>query len=708
MKDDTQVREPLSDILDEDPDPIEDTYLHRVAVDDRTCEILVVRSENPMCVAVMRDDGNGRLDGCLLLDIDQRPLEDMARLIAGTEEFDELEDIGIGLVRDSFPHALAIHALRGDDCPGYEEEQVAAMGAFIRARAPEPAIAWMSAARLAEGETFRWLQLFADGDREARAQAVWELPVHAASLIRMPGLVEAIDARREVLPELSRSAQDEIRKLCPDSKPTGDMTSSFRDVRSALWGSAGLKDVDLDKLAASVGRKLLKVEQLARQEAREPEALSQVADSLAEMNRAPLIRALTVVRDDQLPPDWSGVVNMRAAVSAAENAAGRMKLSMAPFLRRFARVKPDGWAEALASLPGPREAQLVADYIETTSSRIAGSVMVGLIREHLSAEAFDRVRGIAERIWAREDVTPGDAQIVTPFLELCSYGYRHPNVLRPLDTIKGIVAARIGQNTSLKQIGELQERWHHNHMLLESRAMSDSGELTWQALTGDVTLQGDTVARELNSSKLLGDQGRRERHCVGGHAPRILTSTEKEVRAVYSLETAEGEILSTVEVRGTVIAGSHRAPPSATWSIAEHQAERNTPPCLRARKAAQELLTHLQDMHVDRSIQYTDMLKANPGNLVPSLQGAVAKFRMNPTNREIPEIVLGASDMILPRGLRGRTVEEWSDDICADEAGSMAFITAGQAIEKVVEAIEAAIEADRTNDRAADAAPSPI
>ena len=148
------------------------THLHKSTSGGATWETLVVRSEVPMFVAVLRDGVNGRLDGFVAVDGMDRSAEELARLVA---ESGYQPTPGFAKIRHTSCPVWPSHAVGRFFCSGYLDEQDDAMEAFIRNRVPERAIAWLDGQKRPQPDIFDWLQFFSEGDRDARADLVCRL-----------------------------------------------------------------------------------------------------------------------------------------------------------------------------------------------------------------------------------------------------------------------------------------------------------------------------------------------------------------------------------------------------------------------------------------------------------------------------------------------------------------------------------------------------
>lgn len=646
---------------------------------DRRRGIVALRSEAPECVAVIMDDANGSLEARLVMDLDQRPLEEMARAILGAASTDPDQPGMPPLMVQGMQPEMLRAAIAGGSCQGYSAEQCAALLDFLQERVPMRALEWLghdagmirSDPRRSSRSTVDWLRFFSEGDTEARAQAFWSLPNICREIPSSVELLAAIDRREEIYPALVRKVRmviDQEISLFSASGMTGGLAQAPNIVklRGPNWDPTpgvrempGIADVDLDRLSRSVARKMLKIDRIVAsnvQTGKDLEAWSKAGD---RGNLTRMVNMLSIVRTDQIPDSLEGIDAMQSAVRAAGMAACTMQISFAPMLRIMSRAPRNGWNDVKLELGSMTSQTLIRDFVRSTAVRIASSIVVDRMTQGIGVGTMTRIMKTAEAIWARKDVPETDALMSKAFFKSCSSWGPAANLLRELCPI---VRNLLTERVSLKTLEELQVRWHHINQRIESRVMADSGEMTWNHLIGTVDLPNGLRAVELTSSGRLAEQGRKERHCVGGYAPRILRSTNSQMRAVFSIEDGQGNILSTAEIIGTMVKGKSGRMTGATWDIAEHRSKGNSSPESRATHAARALVDSLNELPVHVSKAYARMLATNPSSLLDALQGAVATFGLNPTNPEIPKISLEAVDDVLPRHLRGRGVEDWARD----------------------------------------------
>lgn len=646
--------------------------------------ILVLRSEAPECVAVIMDDANGSLDARLVMDLDQRPLEELARAILGAASADpdqaDPDRPGVPpLMAQGMQPEMLRAAIAGGSCQGYSAEQCAALLDFLQERVPMRALEWLghdagmirSDRRRLGWSTVDWLRFFSEGDAEARAQAFWSLPTICREIPSSMELLAAIDRREEIYPALVRKVRMVIdQEISPFSASgmTGGLAQapSIVKLRGPNWDPTpgvrempGIADVDLDRLSRSIARKMLKIDRiLARsiQTGRDLEVWSEAKD---RNNLTRMTNMLSIVRMDQIPDSVEDIDAMQEAMTAAGMAAYTMQISFAPMLRVMSRVTRTGWKDAGLELGSTASQTLIRDFVRSTASRISSSIVVDRMTRSVGAETMTRIMKAAEAIWAREDVPETDARMSKAFFKFCASWGPASSLLQEL---RPALAQLISERVSLKTLEELQVRWHHINQRIENQVMADSGEMTWSPLIGTVDLPNGLKAVELTSSGRLAEQGRRERHCVGGYAPRILSSTDGQMRTVFSIEDKRGDILSTAEIIGKMVKGKSGRMTGAIWDIAEHRSKGNSSPGPRATYAVRALVDTLNDLPAPVSKAYARMLATNPSSLLDALQGAVATFGLNPTNPDIPRISLEAVDDVLPRHLRGRGVEDWAQD----------------------------------------------
>ena len=103
---------------------------------------------------------------------------------------------------------------------------------------------------------------------------------------------------------------------------------------------------------------------------------------------------------------------------------------------------------------------------------------------------------------------------------------------------------------SVRELLDLDQRYHHNIARYEDRLDIITVNRDWPGILGTIDLGNGCRARELTSSMTLKVQGRTENHCIGGYVSRILSSKDHSTgRAtmIFSIEQ-DDQILSTAEI----------------------------------------------------------------------------------------------------------------------------------------------------------------
>lgn len=358
-------------------------------------EIMALRSEAPECVAIVMEMDDGSLDAFLVMDLDQRPLEDLAR--------DILDPAAQGPDRPSPPPIMARGmssemfraAVTGGDCTGYSAEQCAAVLGFLRDRVPMRALEWIAHAsggtrpdRRQTESVLDWIGFFSAGDAEARTQAFWSLPSICREIPLSAELLEAVDRRTEIFPALVRKVRSIIDmelSLTPSSQAVGGLTQipNIAKLRGPFWNPApqlkdipGAKDIDLDRLSVSIARKILKVERIVARSIRTGDDLAMHATGWTRNNLTFLVNMLSILRDDQIPDTLEGIDAMKKAVTTAGLTTYAMQVSFGPMMRVLSRVTRDGWVDADLSIRSPEsqgQQSLIRNCFSSTAHRMVVS-----------------------------------------------------------------------------------------------------------------------------------------------------------------------------------------------------------------------------------------------------------------------------------------------------------------------------------------------
>lgn len=527
----------------------------------------------------------------------------------------------------------------------YSKEDLQEFKEFINDILPEKAIDWIINNRKSISGLEEWTNFLSLGDKEARAQALHEFPTLSKYLMYMENTMEAIDSRKEILPYLSK----DISEMIPNS------LGVFFE-RHAKGDST------------SVAKKIMSIESMARNHIQENGPFKDFYVARLES----LVRACALTREDQIPKNITSVAHMCNFYGETINHSKATSLSVDPYLRVAKGLKNDEWGIAYARLKNERydSRRLVRDYICDVSSKIFGAVWVDIVRKSIDPEIMHEISQISEKLWSKQDISDNEGKLISCFMDLYSNnfqsaGYRYFFNF-PSDISKDIIKV-LCSRSSLKRIGELQERWHHTTNTIQMKSMKDTGLITWSPVLGKVPLGEGLFAREITSNIELEEQGRLQKNCIGGHHKKILSGSRKKMNAVFSIEDEEGNILSSVDMECRIHENRKLAHSEASWSVAEHKAIRNSEPSERAHTAVSDLKKILSDLPVRDVQKYADSICANTSRIIDRLQIATSMISMNPCNPDIPDIVLEAIQPVLPKSLRGLSLEDWKQEISKSE-----------------------------------------
>lgn len=641
-----------------------DTVLRKV-VPSLKGEALLLRSETPGLILALHDCEITGINGGLFMAPPEMSLDTAAELLSGNHTYhgerstDYLHEVSN--VSDRFMRVILRPSEEIEDIAGYTAAQVSEAARFIEDRYAREALDWLCSASIDARSVSAWLTFFALGDQAARSQAVQEFPVIASSLLSLPNVMRAIDARTEIAPELAIDLRPMIRDFMTEKGNT------------AIASAIDTSGVDVDTLSTSVARKLMHIEGLARRSLASDSG--QKSDfllvNLSEYYLNRLVKTLAFTRWDQIPNDWPKVASMTSCFILAEQCALNARMSVAPVLRAIRNTSSDGWPDLEGKLKTftKSEATLVRDYLHATSQRVASGIAVDMLRQRIAPDAFAQIASGSEALWGGNPVSALQADMLSEFVKIGGYNFHSSlgfNIRSEMEAIRDRISRAICTRFSMKHLSEMQERWHFNTAQITSKSLSDTGNISWTPLLGIVSLDSGLRAVELADSASLSEQGARERHCVGGHAMRILNAGKDTGIAIFSIEREDGHILSTIEMTA-IIHNSKGKSPQITWGVSEHKAAQNSVPCPAAQAAASELLSRIMDLPAGETLAYIDTIARNPDKLLGEMQNLVALMMVNPCNPDIPEIAIAASDPVLPRSLRGLSPEEWRDLLKRDD-----------------------------------------
>lgn len=601
--------------------------------------VLILRSKNPMCslAAVI-----GKQDGLkmgILLDGKKSPLHEMAKVVARTADLEDLPWFASCVSEDLMRWILTETRGKPGASSGFEGDQLDFLRQNVRSNLPEASLKWLSEAQIHGDQLEGWVSFFMQGDKEARAQAVWSMPLLSYFLPSNEGLLNAVDSRKEVKGWVAALVADFLY---------GDDYGPYRKISGSQQILEGEKE---GQLAYSVTQRLMHLQAIAKN-ALEAENLSFSDISLSPDSIKKMLLSLTAVRKDQIPETWADASLMNVVISKTFSTSMVIGISPHPYLRKISQTSKDEWGEFKNKVRGfEAKMTLVRDYLDAISGQAVSALLIREMRSEIPDHIYSDISKLCERIWSKEAVAPEESAFLKPFLKFTSGKWSNRVADDFLTGAATGFRMAMSRQMSLKQLSELQERWHMTQAQIEAKAMQDTGDLSWEPLIGTVDLGNGQRAVELNSGKSLSMNGKIMEHCVGGHAPKILASNDSLLRVVFAIEDHEGKCLSTIELRGNL--DETMEGETFNWSIKEHKAKRNTSPCDDAHEGAGRLLSIVKKMPPEDCMAYCELLQSNPASLVGHLQKAIANFRCNPSNPEIPEILEEAIHDVLPKSWRG-------------------------------------------------------
>lgn len=100
--------------------------------------------------------------------------------------------------------------------------------------------------------------------------------------------------------------------------------------------------------------------------------------------------------------------------------------------------------------------------------------------------------------------------------------------------------ADLDTSTSLTERFKISDKYHRNLQRYISHVVKIDRDVEWQTMIGEMSLPGNVVAREVNSSEWLKRIGLEESHCVGSYGRMILHSGPSKGTHVFLLEDDKG------------------------------------------------------------------------------------------------------------------------------------------------------------------------
>lgn len=433
-----------------------------------------------------------------------------------------------------------------------------------------------------------------------------------------------------------------------------------RDLYTAERGSKILALIDARKSPAAEFQRLHNLDEVGFRTVRRIQAIQSraIADGV---DGAWNIIAHATIRDIPkvvTPNHAVADVNDVASVAAALRSFSGVNYGPVPQalkVRAFRGAEISKWPDVLKEINAvPQSAY---DFVSMMGVALETAITTGIARK-LAPESLASCAEVIPRIVKGEDITDTSDASVQAVEGYCN-ALRMAGIAR--SSLRSTCQSIVAEHVSLKRFREYAERWHHRQSAMREKAMSVPAELKWEPLVGQVSL-GGLVARELRSNRDLEAQGRVQNNCVGGYTDVLINSTAEKVELIFSIEDDQ-DVHSTIRVVGD---RRHRRA-GYDWRVGEHSAHSNKAPSSLARRAATDLLEHLQAVAPDAVSDYGRRMTRTEG--LPAMVSRVMEdSRANVFDAGAPETLLAAYESVTPRQLRAWTVEDWTD---AARAASM-------------------------------------
>lgn len=372
-----------------------------------------------------------------------------------------------------------------------------------------------------------------------------------------------------------------------------------------------------------------------------------------------LAQTARLVRPDQVPSDWRSTNDMIFKVKGLKAFVGSLNLGQS-FLKRTIRpIKPDEWTEAL---PGVEQGRYsfdkgLSDYIGATANLMSSAIILDeLLRQ--SPDLLAGAASSASRLISGEDLSEDETATLS---EPTSFFNRKE--IKQLHRILGEQLSEVfASHANMKELRERATRWHHINQLLDSQVVSEGMDIYWSPLAGEIDLD-DVLAVEKTSSKSLAEQGKAENHCVGSYVNVVLSPPYGAVKSIFSLEDKAG-ILSTIEVQISKSYDDKGKSRLVVQNI-QHQAHSNTPPSAKAERAAIGLIEAINKMPQEHLKTYFESIQNNSHNLRQKVSQTIGAWKGNVYDEGFTQTALEVFDEVLPRKLRGQSIQSLRDKIDA-------------------------------------------
>lgn len=206
-------------------------------------------------------------------------------------------------------------------------------------------------------------------------------------------------------------------------------------------------------------------------------------------------------------------------------------------------------------------------------------------------------------------------------------------------------------SVSLKRLGELDQRWHHQQGVLRERSERITEDFSWKPFVGMIDAGEGYRAREMSSNSDLKTQGRKEQHCVGGYTNVITSVSDDQITLIFSIEKDE-QILSTVELELS---------PREGVKIKQHSAKNNTKPSSIACNVSDILAKILEPLIKIRMKDYVRDMENNSAELKRELLECINRQGVNIFEAGVAVQSYTESLPVLPAALRSMSLGDWND-----------------------------------------------
>lgn len=587
-------------------------------------DLLLLRSEGSIAVDVLGwIEGHG-FDGktCLVMPEGSLagswtpvPLDTVARALDAAGE----DDPGVyPLINDDFPDHLIRAALFEGSAPdGYSAEQMKDLRRVLDLYVPKPARDTLRLFGLADisSSVMDRVTVLSQGDPEARRQAILSFPLSRHLILMSSEAREIVDARAPLLPWIGAT----------------------RDLDAAALRRYSMIETRIgDALRGPDGQM----------------ALAELRAARVDNSDLP-VQAAKLLSLAQIPEDFSGTIAMLKAVRIANEITGRIQMGFAPFARLLRRVKAGEWSEVAPTLEREIRPQECKDYLNAAAKVVATGLLVQELRSDPGID-LPRLARTAELLWQKQPVPKEEGVYLSRFLD--GLEKMRWQVMNGLETS---IRTSISEAMSLKDLRELQTRWHHVRTTLDNKVLATSEPVSWTPLLGRIDLGKGVTGRELASSTDLETQGDRERHCVGGYASVVLAGRRGGASVIFSIEK-EDLVLSTVEVKVSVEEVSRRNS-RVEANVVQNKAARNAQPSALAQSAGTRLATLIGAMPIEEVKTYLKGVESNGATIKDRLDRTIIAYGANITHPGLAELGLGTYREVMPKGLRDASIEDWAD-----------------------------------------------